>query len=1047
MILLLLLSSTPAFAANWCVGTVAGTITCDHTAAKTGANVQTAMDTAACGDTIYLEPGGSFYSSAGWSMRQGCSAGSPITVTTGQPAFLPSQYSRPSPSYLAMMPVLSGTQNNGTLTGIRSGDGTYGGGNVPPGGWKWIGVGFSSSAIGTEYFMITTGGGGAQYQSGGNPYYIVDAADSPHDITFDRCIFFLRFTDLSSLSVATYDATTLIIANGANITIKNSFIWPFYGGRLENHAIQTGTGPGPFTFTNNFISAAGIPFFTGGNPGDYPTSQAADYTYKYNYAYKPWKWYPVYWSPSAGIGNTGYGGSCDTIDQFPDCYATANAYPNDYVNNLAHGVGTYKWGCMKNLGEFKLINGATLQYNVHEFQPLDGGGNCGSQANGLTLTPRMAAYPNPAGGGLYGPSLWLDGQNNTYPYFYTGSLTTVGTGFTWQSQCGDAPVGPIPYCGTAGGYPLTQWISPGHGVCSVINPLSVDPSFTPGTFAFECHNVASITSRDVTGAVASVGTLNAAFSADLNHPSTTLTAGINASTLTIPVASSAGWNTSMFAKIDNEYMLVCGVSAGQLTICTGGRGATLYIQNTTAASHSNGATVERVLGWVFNYDDSGQWKNVSITNSVFRNVATGVSILHRDRTPGGSDSPAGSGRLVNLTIGNNIFYNTASGMLQNMAIKNGAAESYTTYLPLVSSNALAVNHNTFDWTNSASNYFGVAWSSDGFPSGTQPKSIGYIFRSNIIPETTVFGSNLGIFTTLGSTIAQLADYSDTGSTSAWNYNVLPNVNLSACGSVNCTGVLAGSYASKVSWLPSTYKMSPSAPAAKSGYQNVDMGANYDTLPLIRNVQVAVSDKTALMQFDLTGPIKDAGNTQPCTLDVSTDESVRSYVGLQTPNYWTVPYSPINALNPAYFKQAQESNASNPLLLPAAVAGGHVSWPIGQNATVTDDNGASRDLRLTPLTQYWYRLSCYADTYHGTFTTAAASSGATTNTLQFTPSTGTTLVTVNYGATAALGSSASGAVSGGTATVSIPVTAGTPQYRQYVYSGGTAYTSGKVSVLP
>lgn len=74
---------------------------------------------------------------------------------------------------------------------------------------------------------------------------------------------------------------------------------------------------------------------------------------------------------------------------------------------------------------------------------------------------------------------------------------------------------------------------------------------------------------------------------------TTLTAGIGAADLVIPVASNAIFATAqppypMTMMIDNEVMRVCSVtSTNVVNVCAGGRG---YVGS--AASHSNGATVK-----------------------------------------------------------------------------------------------------------------------------------------------------------------------------------------------------------------------------------------------------------------------------------------------------------------------------------------------------------------------------------------------------------------------------------------------------------------------
>jgi len=76
---------------------------------------------------------------------------------------------------------------------------------------------------------------------------------------------------------------------------------------------------------------------------------------------------------------------------------------------------------------------------------------------------------------------------------------------------------------------------------------------------------------------------------------TTISSGINDSTTTIPVvtvteiaAAVSGGNSPIRIRIDNELMLVTSSSSNDLTVVRG-------IEGTTAAAHSNGATVYPVL--------------------------------------------------------------------------------------------------------------------------------------------------------------------------------------------------------------------------------------------------------------------------------------------------------------------------------------------------------------------------------------------------------------------------------------------------------------------
>ena len=72
--------------------------------------------------------------------------------------------------------------------------------------------------------------------------------------------------------------------------------------------------------------------------------------------------------------------------------------------------------------------------------------------------------------------------------------------------------------------------------------------------------------------------------------STTLTTGINASTLTVVVANGSLCAQYGVIRIDNEYMQICSIATNTLTICSGTRGLV-----GSAATHSAGAQVRDVV--------------------------------------------------------------------------------------------------------------------------------------------------------------------------------------------------------------------------------------------------------------------------------------------------------------------------------------------------------------------------------------------------------------------------------------------------------------------
>jgi len=85
--------------------------------------------------------------------------------------------------------------------------------------------------------------------------------------------------------------------------------------------------------------------------------------------------------------------------------------------------------------------------------------------------------------------------------------------------------------------------------------------------------------------------------------------------------------------------------------------------------------------------------------------------------------------------------------------------------------------------------------------------------------------------------------------------------------------------------------------SKAATSQNDIGVNFDQLPLITSVKVNSTSKTGLLEFDLSGPIADSGNTQPCVLEVSSSRNLHSDL-----NTYTVT----NDLNPTFFQQPDTS---------------------------------------------------------------------------------------------------------------------------------------------
>ena len=903
-----------ALAANRCVGTVDAGITCDTTAAISVANIQAAMDAANPGDTIYIQPGvhvGTLI------FRRAASGANPITVTGGKPTWLPCANCRVTPSYRGVMPIIR--TESGNTPALNAYFQTTS--SNPPSGWKFVGVGFeTNTAAQFDQAVVATGGQG--YTGDPLGWTFANTGEMPDALTFDRVYVGGKFDD----SVVTQNG---IRFSGTNGVFKNSFLGPIYCGGIECHAFAIYTSLGPVTVTNNFISAASIPLMSGGGDPDYYDFtngvNPANVTVKYNYLYRPIKWWPIGLSGGTPCNTPGSGG----------CVATLNPKPAWYVANGHKSI------CSKNLGEFKTVNGALLEFNVHENIWQDYA--CQGQWFAWSATPRLNEWTPLTG---YGPASDF------------GSLTTTSgsANFSFTRN------------GIATSFPQLYTMQAGQSICQVDE--TANPDF------WDCHKVATV---------------------DLGSPA-----------------------------------------------CTGTGGTPCTITGTVVGTFSITGTK---TFWVWGSNPTVTNNNITIRNSVWRNAYGGFNILGRDRAT--YPSSGSFGRVANFTLSNVLVDNNIpnwKGGFGGFKLTSGDINANDS----TGGGPISISRVTF--TNAAGSDPGMSWNmedSNGtlIPNPNRPVIAGFSLTDSILPSTPERGggdtnhyalivtNGLGSLNTWSSTVEGYATGARTVS-----YNWQPYVSFSGCTTATCTGNKTG--VSDVSYLAGTRKITPSTALHKAASDGGDIGVNPDMLPEIRNVRVTSSATTALLEFDLSGPIRDAGNTQPCTLEVAPEEALISYVATSN----AVPYTTINALNPTMFKQAAESNHANSKLLPVSVANGHVSWPIGRNATVTDDASVSRNLALSAATTYYARLMCYGAAEHFQFTTAAASASATVP-LRLPAPSGVTQIRVDYGPTSALGSAITALVSGGAAAIDLPVTAGQHTYWRYTHVGGAGYVSSINVLMP
>ncbi len=436
------------------------------------------------------------------------------------------------------------------------------------------------------------------------------------------------------------------------------------------------------------------------------------------------------------------------------------------------------------------------------------------------------------------------------------------------------------------------------------------------------------------------------------------------------------------------------------------------------------------------YASSAQLSNIAVTHNVFKNTDLSFSILAI--SPNNGTGNDGYGKTH--TISQNLWYANTSYITNPLGIKPQAGEfpyNPSIFIPT----GYSIDHNTlynpngfegsfvylnstqnalqlkFDSSAITNNLFGISsaggngpFAGDGTVS-TITTANAYFTNSNILNNAIPGGSN--------------------GGTTASGGNVV-------------SGNIYSSWSDPFGGLASQgiFKLTPGGTYNGGGADQRDMGLDFDRLPQITGLKVTAGVTAALLEFDLTVPIGDAGATQPCILEVSTSRNLHSDLGA---------YTVVNDLNPAFFRQPDTSARTNAALLATVVTGRHVYWPIGQNATVTGDDGVGHSLALAAGTRFYGRLMCYGDNQWFTFQTGSGLSTSVqyplSATLQVGTTAGTTGVRLQYGTTPALGGSADFTLNAsGTANVALPLANGNPTYYKVQFLNGSTVTyTGPITV--
>lgn len=434
------------------------------------------------------------------------------------------------------------------------------------------------------------------------------------------------------------------------------------------------------------------------------------------------------------------------------------------------------------------------------------------------------------------------------------------------------------------------------------------------------------------------------------------------------------------------------------------------------------------IGWI-SYTGSAALNNLKIMNNVYKNADHGLSVL-------ACSFSNGTSCMHGHRVLNNLWSITNSYVTGYTALELDVAETDYATNP----SDYVFDHNTlytpFGLAHGAFVYFGSNECPSNCATSGQPLITSSAITNNLYGQSASGGN--GPFSGDGvNTIASTVNAYMASSSVKNNGVPAANVGGACTGGNTCSGNITNVWTDPFAGLASKgiFKLAPGSIYSGNGSDQRDVGVDFDRLPQISGLKITAGVTAALLEFDLTVPIIDAGVTQPCVLEVSPNRNLLSDLG---------SYTVVNDLNPAFFRQPDNSTRTNPALPAVVVNGQHVSWPVGQNATVTGDDGTGHSLALTASTTYYGRLMCFGDSQWFTFETG---SGLATSahyplaaTLQVGTTLGTTSVRLQFGATPALGSSVDFTPNGsGTASIALPLVNGSTTYYKLQFLNGTTVT--------
>jgi hypothetical protein len=269
-----------------------------------GGDLQGALNSAHCGDTIQLAEGATF---TGNFVLPATSCDGWVLVRTSAPdSSLPAAETRITPAYAHLLPKIVSPNSAPAIT-ARFGAKHY----------RFVAVEVTTtfSTLESEQYALVDFG---QDPVTGNTATAL--SELPHDITMDRC--YIHGTPKGNVKSG-------VVFNGASLAVIDSYISDIHVEGQDTQAIVGWNGPGPFKIVDNELEAAGENVLFGGAKPTLVGNIPSDIEIRGNHFFKPVSWM---------VGSSSYAGNHWTVKNLLEfkiaqrVLVTGNILENNWVD-------------------------------------------------------------------------------------------------------------------------------------------------------------------------------------------------------------------------------------------------------------------------------------------------------------------------------------------------------------------------------------------------------------------------------------------------------------------------------------------------------------------------------------------------------------------------------------------------------------------------------------------------------------------------------------------------------------------------------------------